>query len=782
MPGGGAVASSRRKHEESGSDGGGAHAGAHGLEDLSLDRLEFVAVLKRRLQRARRFRTLPLALALLCLYMAAMMSRSGLIQDAHDFDRACVSEGAPCASLMGFPPHAQRPRFTHPPPFLPPLAPPFPCSLLLNVWGTDPNLGYAQPTTVQGWLTYVGALDASAAGDTLARRLFLSGDVLGNAAATYAAQGVLPGAGLVIGGAVLSQTRYAPAPCPWGVNITALWPGQFSGCRRGGELGGGPYFPGGSAAAPNASLVPPFEPLPGSIPPAFAAYLSAYDDLDLTTLPYLQQLLAYGWVDDATASLTFSAAFVNPEVARVAHARHSITSTRGGLTAVASRVQSVLLDPYGIGAEGGGGGGGRPPPAPGLSYGLDAVALFYLLYIWAGTLKRTLRACCAAGDASECCPAACSGRARRGGERRRPQQQLPWFWSALCARMPLESAAVDWFACCALLAAVCLWSAHVGELEGVRAALAALPPLAPDESGPLPVPGPGSAAGVPGGPPPWAAVEQRIGAAVDSYVRYQTGAILALIALTAQVVKYASFQAHFGVLGATLLRSARDMYHFAVLLILFLVAFGVWAQFSYGHHMSLWSGEAGGALGAAVGIVRFMMYDYDIAAMAYADGTGLAGLYYILFMMGITNIMLWLVRCTCCALAFLTAAWLRHLLTALALHPRTRNAPHFISTRSSLPCSLTRTLLSAQRRGSGPQPWQSCAPLLPPCPTCCQRRCLCCAPAAGGGAGAAPLPLFWAWAGACTCPGAPSLPPARARAPWRTRAALRPSCSLPRMA
>ena len=100
MPGGGAVASSRRKHEESGSDGG-AHAGAHGLEDLSLDRLEFVAVLKRRQQRARRFRTLPLALALLCLYIAAIMSRSGLIQDAHDFDRACVLKGAPCASLQG---------------------------------------------------------------------------------------------------------------------------------------------------------------------------------------------------------------------------------------------------------------------------------------------------------------------------------------------------------------------------------------------------------------------------------------------------------------------------------------------------------------------------------------------------------------------------------------------------------------------------------------------------------------------------------------------------------
>jgi hypothetical protein len=208
--------------------------------------------------------------------------------------------------------------------------------------------------------------------------------------------------------------------------------------------------------------------------------------------------------------------------------------------------------------------------------------------------------------------------------------------------MPLESALVDWAACGTLLAAVVQWGAHVAALERAQGALLQLPALLASDG----TPGPGSTPSAPGGAPPWAAVEATAAAAVDSYVRYQQCAILALMALTAQVVKYASFQAHFGVLGATLMRSARDMYHFALLLMLFVAAFGVWAQFAYGHHMEVWSGEVGGGSrsDAALGLVQFMMYDYDLPAMAAADGKGLTPLYYILFMMGITNMMLWLVR------------------------------------------------------------------------------------------------------------------------------------------
>jgi hypothetical protein len=56
--------------------------------ELRVPRLAYIATLKRRLARARRFRTLPLAILLFCLYIAAMMSRSGVISDVLTFDRS----------------------------------------------------------------------------------------------------------------------------------------------------------------------------------------------------------------------------------------------------------------------------------------------------------------------------------------------------------------------------------------------------------------------------------------------------------------------------------------------------------------------------------------------------------------------------------------------------------------------------------------------------------------------------------------------------------------------
>ena len=610
MPPGGAIASSRSRDHALQQGGKGAGGAANGpppevaLTELSIDRRELVAVLKRRLQRARRFRTLPLALALLCLYIAAIMARGGAAGDALAFDR----------------------------------------DLMLNVWGTDSNLGSAQPTSVAGWLAYVGALDGP---DTLLRRAFLSGDVLGAAPGSTAGQGALAGGGLVVGGAVLSQTRYAPSACPWRDSSAALAAfGAGGACQRAGALSAAPdFFPPALLPAPYAALREPFAYSAGGRA-AYVAYASAYDHFP-DTAAFLADLLANGWVDGATASLTLSAAVLQPDVARIAHARHSVTVTRGGLVKVASRVQSVLLDPYGVGGEGGGGGsggGGRPstPPLPGLTVGLDCAVVFYLVYIIAGTLKRSARACCGARDASGACGGRRAALARAAPG---PAPPRPGFCAALCARMPLESALIDWFACGALTAAAVTWAAHAGAAGSVREALRALPPLAPLNATSVPVArGPGSAPG-PGGEPPWAAVEAAAAAALDSYTAYQTAAALALIGLTLQACKYASFQAHFGVLGATVQRSARDMCHFGWLLVLFMAAFGVWAQLVYGHHMGEWAGEDASGSAAALALVKFIMYDYDLPAMAYADGTGLTTLFYVMFMMGITNIMLWLVRC-----------------------------------------------------------------------------------------------------------------------------------------
>ena len=112
-----------RHHSRDGGGGVAARDEELLVCELSVPRLEFVAVLKRRLQRARRFRTLPLALAFLALYIAAMMSRSGLTSDARDFDRACVARARarrralPLSPLPS--PHAPNGSFFFPPCRLP---------------------------------------------------------------------------------------------------------------------------------------------------------------------------------------------------------------------------------------------------------------------------------------------------------------------------------------------------------------------------------------------------------------------------------------------------------------------------------------------------------------------------------------------------------------------------------------------------------------------------------------------------------------------------------------
>ena len=72
--------------------------GAPGVTDgdettavLRVDRRMLVAVLKRRAQRARRFRTLPITAAFLCIYIWAMVSRAGLVSDAYPFEKRCAA-------------------------------------------------------------------------------------------------------------------------------------------------------------------------------------------------------------------------------------------------------------------------------------------------------------------------------------------------------------------------------------------------------------------------------------------------------------------------------------------------------------------------------------------------------------------------------------------------------------------------------------------------------------------------------------------------------------------
>jgi len=368
----------------------------------------------------------------------------------------------------------------------------------------------------------------------------------------------------------------------------------------------------------------------------------------------LYTLLNSGWVDDQTAVLTLSEAWVNPTLGRIAHTSYSFVQSPGGLLTVAWKVSSVLLDPYGPSTQGV--GRGHPTEFPSLTLALDIVVLLYIIYITAGATKRTARALVVAFDESGgcCCCRSSSASAVGGGVLHQHQLQSssfgsrPTYISSLLTHMSLESFAVDWFAVGTLIAVAISWTEHAKFLTKIREALRDLPSVTPSDEGDYtlgipPTPGPGSVrdySDLSRSAPPWATVESLARGAVESYEDYQYVAVLALIALTLQVCKYASFQSHFGVLGATFARSVRDMYHFAVILVLFMAMFGVWGQFLWGHHVSEWAG----GWNMAVVLVRFMMYDYyDLTALGNADATGLTGLFYILFMIGVTNILLWLV-------------------------------------------------------------------------------------------------------------------------------------------
>ena len=564
----------------------------------------------------------------------------------------------------------------------------------------DTSVGNVQ-WRADDWVNFVlGATSASACNATttgapaaVLSAAFSSPSALGAPAASLDAQGMLPGRGFVIGGATLAQARFAPGPCPVPLNVAGG--GAGGGCvATGGDslapfglalLAGGPeevvYADDGTPLPLGRAFVA--LPLNGTrqSPPAFRWFLSAYADIGQSVCRDLGTLFDSGWVDGATASLTLSFAALNPELGRVAHVRMGITASRGGLWAGSWRAASVLLDPYGAGSQGAGAGA---PPLPGLTLGLDVAVCAYAAYLLLSTCKRSARgvllarsdAGCGARSGArgavmpDCCACACPSAA---------------FCGALGERLPLLPTAVDWFAVGAVGAAIGTWAQHCAALGALQGALAALPRVVPtlDPATGAWAPGPGSVpAGGPGTAPPWAAVEALAGEALDAYVAFQTAAVLALIALALRSLKYMAFQAHLGVLVSTLRRSAGDMAHFGLPLALAFVMFGVWGMFLFGHHSDLWNTPSA----AALEMFRFLMYDYDIAAMTAADTTGLTPLYYVAFMIGITNIMLWLVR------AAPSAASKKHL-TRTPPTPPPPSYPHIRTSPPAVFCLPLRQLL-----------------------------------------------------------------------------------------
>jgi hypothetical protein len=641
-------------------------------DDLALrvERRAAIATIKRRAQRFRRFRSVPVALFFFCVFVAAIITRRGGVLDAYLFERKCV--GAParaCAARVGR--HCCGGGGGG---FITSLPPPpsFPGSLTLNVLGG--NEGVRVPTTLA---TYLGTIATGPDATT--------GELTGVLPAAFAAlapgsvleQGRLPGGGVILGGIVLAQTRRAAVNCSALPALGSLGAFVSAAAAPAGLCYGapslapfGPNFTacaGGGGALPDAAgcdAVAAFPDLPrafrASYPrgapggaPAFRAFFSAYDALttlgafpvpspapvDYGSAASLAALLGARWVDDATAALELSFAAAHPSLGRVAWVSYGIDAALGGLATYTTSATSFQTDPYGAGA-----------PAPGLTRAFDVLVVLYTAYVCVSALRRALRVCLAARAEG----------ARRAGaapvaarEKRRIAAAHAATCPAACARDSLSvTSLVDWGAAAALAAAVATWALHVASLGALAAALAATPRVFPslraglgddDEAAyyyanPAYVAGPGS---VPSQAPPWGAVEAAARGAAASFWAFEIAAQAALLMLALRFFKYLSFQAHLGVVMSTLARASRDLLHFSASFGFAAAAFAVWGYFAWGHAAPEWSTPGL----CVVTFFKFLMYDMDLPATVAADaasGGALAYTWYTLFMMLMTNVMLWL--------------------------------------------------------------------------------------------------------------------------------------------
>ena len=132
-------------------------------------------------------------------------------------------------------------------------------------------------------------------------------------------------------------------------------------------------------------------------------------------------------------------------------------------------------------------------------------------------------------------------------------------------------------------------------------------------------------------------IQNRIYEATQAYGVFKEAAVITLIFLTLRLFKYFQFQPRLAVMTEVFSRGASDALHFGFLFGLLLTMYGVWGHFMFGTQAPDWVDVQTSALS----VFRTVMYDYDLPAME-AQYRGMADLYFITFMIAITNLVLWM--------------------------------------------------------------------------------------------------------------------------------------------
>jgi hypothetical protein len=599
-------------------DGGVEEVGADGrplplayydrILSLGVARARFLAVLRLRAARARKCRSLPLAVALYGAFLGSLVLRASN-PEAFDVERGLAD------------------------------------TLVADFF----------PTTPLAWADWLTAT-------------FLPAALPGQVRDQGAGRAEVPGGGVALGGVRITQRRARATECsfpsPSFPASILPWDSASGGgaCRsRSWDAASpAPFAPNASqdaeALAPGLALA--FEPavVPGDPSgPGFHYFVSVYEPESSSSSSVSSLVASSAWLDGYTADLQVGAAFLYPSAGRVALVRLDAEVLSGGRVAYVGSVRSVPLDPY--------------VASPGLG-ALDAVVLAYLAYLVLSSLRRTARWALSVGESGGCCArrsnsaaAADAGaslsaaelqrRLRKQGKLgpdsaappppfrsfRAVQRELPGFPSGtappLASPGPGERSIafalrlLDWACVFSLGAAVATWIGFAEELARARTALATSLPAPPDVDPPP---------ADPTFPPAWSGALQTVSAAVSAHNSFKTAAVWALILLTVRVFKYAAFQPRVAIFSVTLVQSLSDMAHMALPFTVLFVAFGVWARFSFGSQMESYATDAR----SAVSSIETVMYGYDLAAMRSADGGGTTDLFFSAFMLLMTNLMLWL--------------------------------------------------------------------------------------------------------------------------------------------
>jgi hypothetical protein len=317
---------------------------------------------------------------------------------------------------------------------------------------------------------------------------------------------------------------------------------------------------------------------PGSAVPQFV-YIVPSDLANAQCAARVASLAGAGWLDAASRDARAQAVLLAGAAGRVATVDFSAVFTRGSLVETAVVVQSAPVAPYAGGAAGG------------LFAACDAVFLLYLGYLAWRTARRLARPCGRGAGAAACVAEAAGS-----------------FWRLL-----------DVATVAAMAATAGLWVALLVQLAALRDAAAQQPP--PSRA-------------LFSQPP---ALRAPAAAATATFCAWKQAAVAALVCLTLRLYKYFAFQPRLGVMSAVFSRAAGDACTHGSVFAVLVVLFAVWAAVLYAPQDAGW--VAGG--GSVLTLFQYMMYDYDYAAQAQQYPL-LAAVFYVAFMLLITNLILWM--------------------------------------------------------------------------------------------------------------------------------------------